>query len=204
MASRHDVTGGRVVCSIDADCFYAQCEELRRPRLKGKPLGVRQKGLVITSTYAARRFGVKKGDSLAVVRAKCPSITICDGEDLAFYTDISRRIFEYVAGWAAQGAAGIGKVERLGLDEWFVDMTERVDRECVLRLRGRPASHSQDSGAAASVGYVGYVYPRTEPEPVLADSSSSSSASSSSSSAATFLSSAGPHGNHSGGCGYGG
>ena len=239
----------RIVSSIDADCFYAQCEELRRPSLKGKPLGVRQKGLVITSNYPARRFGIKKGDSLAVVRAKCPSITICDGEDLAFYTDISRRIFEYVAGWAGQGGAGgneggsegrsegrseggrtggrtgggavggavgggkgrmvgvggAGKVERLGLDEWFVDMTERVDRECLLRLRG-PASptaatpHSQDS-AAATVGYVGYVYPRTEPEPVLADSLSSSF--SSSSSAAAFLSSAGPHGNHSGGCGEG-
>jgi hypothetical protein len=38
--------GDRVVASIDLDCFYAQCEELRNPALKGKPLGVQQKLLV--------------------------------------------------------------------------------------------------------------------------------------------------------------
>lgn len=35
--------GCRCILSLDADCFYAQCETIRRPELKGKPVGVRQK-----------------------------------------------------------------------------------------------------------------------------------------------------------------
>jgi hypothetical protein len=41
----------RVIASVDLDCFYAQCETLRRPELKGKPVGVQQKLLVVTSNY---------------------------------------------------------------------------------------------------------------------------------------------------------
>lgn len=108
------------IAAIDMDCFYAQCEELRRPELKGKPVGVQQKNLVITSNYAARAFGIKKGDSLQVVREKCPDITICNGEDLTFYGQISQQVFDVASRFSA-------KVEKLGLDEVFVEMTEQVD-----------------------------------------------------------------------------
>ena len=39
----------RIIVALDADCFYAQCEAIRRPELRGKPIGVQQKALVITS-----------------------------------------------------------------------------------------------------------------------------------------------------------
>ena len=80
----------RCIASIDIDCFYAQCEELRHPHLKGKPLGVQQKALVITSNYAARQFGIQKGDSEQACRRKCPEITILCGEDLTFYREVSQ------------------------------------------------------------------------------------------------------------------
>mmetsp|Transcript_59264 Transcript_59264/g.136836 ORF Transcript_59264/g.136836 Transcript_59264/m.136836 type:complete len:140 (+) Transcript_59264:3-422(+) len=104
----------RVICSIDLDCFYAQCEELRNPELKGKPVGVQQKHLIITSNYAARAYGIKKGDSLPDVLRKCPAIAICNGEDLCFYREISTSIFKIVSRWTP-------KVQRLGLDEFFAD-----------------------------------------------------------------------------------
>jgi DNA polymerase iota len=50
--------------------------------------------LVITSNYAARAMGVKKGDSLAEVKRKCPNIQIYNGEDLTFYRSISQRVFD--------------------------------------------------------------------------------------------------------------
>ena len=90
------------------------------PWVEGKPVGVQQKNLVITSNYAARAFGIKKGDSLQVVREKCPDITICNGEDLTFYGQISQQVFDVASRFSA-------KVEKLGLDEVFVDMTEQVD-----------------------------------------------------------------------------
>ena len=43
--------GCRVVVSLDLDCFYAQCEELRDPSLAGKPVAVQQK--MIAVTYAS-------------------------------------------------------------------------------------------------------------------------------------------------------
>ena len=113
------LASSRCVLAIDMDCFYAQCEEIRHPHLKGRPVGVQQKMLVITSNYAARAFGIKKGDSLQVVREKCPEITICNGEDLTFYGELSQRAFDVAARWSS-------KVEKLGLDEVFVDVTDLV------------------------------------------------------------------------------
>lgn len=42
-ACQRHLLSPRVVLAVDCDCFYAQCEELRRPELKGKPIGVQQK-----------------------------------------------------------------------------------------------------------------------------------------------------------------
>lgn len=37
----------RCIVHIDVDCFYAQCEEHRNPALRGRPLGVTQKYLLV-------------------------------------------------------------------------------------------------------------------------------------------------------------
>ncbi|KAH8046011.1 hypothetical protein JL721_12499 [Aureococcus anophagefferens] len=141
------MASSRIVIALDCDCFYAQCEVLRTPALRGKPVGVRQKMLVITSSYEARAFGIKKGDSLAEVRRKCPEITICDGEDLTFYTETSNRWRAFVEAHC-KGCA----VERLGLDELFVDATAIVDK----RLReGAAAPHTSPVRHAAGEARAG-------------------------------------------------
>ena len=128
------------IAAIDMDCFYAQCEELRQPELKGKPVGVQQKMLVITSNYAARAFGIKKGDSLQLVREKCPEITICNGEDLTFYGQVSQQVFDVASRFSS-------KVEKLGLDEVFLDVTEKVDE----RLRAMADENIQVQGVVYPV-----------------------------------------------------
>ena len=55
----------RVVAHFDADCFYAQVEELRDPNLASRPVAVTQKYLVVTANYAARKAGVGKLTSIA-------------------------------------------------------------------------------------------------------------------------------------------
>eukprot|EP00041_Stephanoeca_diplocostata_P019984 m.437918 g.437918 ORF g.437918 m.437918 type:complete len:288 (+) comp21440_c0_seq5:123-986(+) len=144
------VSRTRCIVSIDADCFYAQCEEIRTPSLKGKPIGVQQKMLVITSNYSARESGIKKGDSLKEVRRKCPSITICNGENLTFYREISQKFFDCVVAsvknmTAGSSTFGAVPVERLGMDELFVDITALVD----IRL---------DHTTIADVDMCGIVY----------------------------------------------
>ncbi|WP_418281561.1 DNA polymerase Y family protein [Halorubrum sp. DTA98] len=56
----------RVVFHVDMDCFYASCERLREPDLRGEPLVVGMGyepgetiGAVATASYEARAFGVE-------------------------------------------------------------------------------------------------------------------------------------------------
>eukprot|EP00850_Spirogloea_muscicola_P002788 SM000011S18966 [mRNA] locus=s11:117343:121843:+ [translate_table: standard] len=102
----------------DLDCFYAQVEEQRRPELAGRPLGVTQKYLVVTSNYAARRLGVPKMVPITDAKRKCPDLVLINGEDLTPYRAASRRIMDVLRRW--------GTVERLGLDEAVVDLTAEV------------------------------------------------------------------------------
>lgn len=58
----------RVIMLVDLDYFYAQCEELRNPSLRDKPVVVcvysgrtEESGAVSTSNYVARNYGVKSG-----------------------------------------------------------------------------------------------------------------------------------------------
>ena len=112
----------RLVLALDCDCFYAQCETRRDPSLAGKPVGVRQKHLVITSNYAARAFGIRKGDSLAEVRRKCPQIVIKDGEDISHYTEVSNAWRAFVANFVGSRCP----VEKSGLDELFDSADDRA------------------------------------------------------------------------------
>ena len=80
----------RVIMLVDFDYFYAQCEELRNPAIKDKPIVVgvysgrtEESGAVSTSNYIARKYGVKSGMPLFLRNANskvqtpsfCPSTT---------------------------------------------------------------------------------------------------------------------------------
>ncbi|CAM9529991.1 unnamed protein product, partial [Ectocarpus sp. 12 AP-2014] len=58
-----------------------------------KPIGIRQKYLLVTCNYAARRLGVRKMESLAEAKRRCPSLVVMDGEDLTRYREASEAIF---------------------------------------------------------------------------------------------------------------
>ncbi|PHJ23012.1 hypothetical protein CSUI_003134 [Cystoisospora suis] len=84
----------RIVVHIDADCFYAQVEELLDPLISGKPVAVRQKQLIVTANLVARRkpWGVKKGIYLPEAMRKCPVLIVKNGENLDKYRRISDQI----------------------------------------------------------------------------------------------------------------
>ena len=67
---------GRIVLHVDFDYFYAQCEELRNPQLKGKPVVIcifsdrgGDSGAVATANYTARKFGVKSGIPISFAKS---------------------------------------------------------------------------------------------------------------------------------------
>ena len=67
----------RVVFHIDFDYFYAQCEEVRNPELKTKPVCVcvfsdrgGDSGAIATANYTARKYGVKSGIPISFAKKR--------------------------------------------------------------------------------------------------------------------------------------
>ncbi|XP_015270946.1 PREDICTED: DNA polymerase iota [Gekko japonicus] len=111
----------RVIVHLDLDCFYAQVEMIHSPDLRGKPLAVRQKTLVVTCNYEARALGVKKATTVKEATEKCPQLVLVNGEDLTKYREMSYKVTALLEEFTPL-------VERLGLDENFVDVTEMVEK----------------------------------------------------------------------------
>lgn len=53
-----------------------QVEEVRNPALKGKPVGVTQKYLIVTSNYEARARGVTKLTGIQEALVACPELQL--------------------------------------------------------------------------------------------------------------------------------
>ncbi|KAF2905505.1 hypothetical protein ILUMI_00671 [Ignelater luminosus] len=108
------------IIHIDLDCFYAQVEMIRNPSLRNVPLGIQQKSLLVTCNYIARECGVKKCTTIADAKSVCPNLVLINGEDLYDYRKISYQVTAYLQRYSPL-------VERLGLDENFVDVTSIVN-----------------------------------------------------------------------------
>lgn len=115
----------KTIIHLDMDCFYAQVESSLHPEHSGKPLGVRQKNLVVTCNYIARQFGVKKLMSVDEALILCPTLYLACGENLAPYRRMSQKIAELLHQFTTS-------IERLGLDENFIDASSLVQDYCEL------------------------------------------------------------------------
>ena len=63
------------IAHLDCDAFYATCELIKRPDLKGKPLIVAGSGprsVVTTASYEARKFGVRSAMPSVRAARQCP------------------------------------------------------------------------------------------------------------------------------------
>ncbi|PWY87328.1 DNA/RNA polymerase [Aspergillus sclerotioniger CBS 115572] len=111
----------RTILHLDYDCFYASVFEVEQPVLKTLPLAVQQKQIVVTCNYEARRRGLRKLQLIREAKQICPDVVIVLGEDLSKFRDASKEIFLYIKSfvWGE-------RVERLGFDELFLDVTEMI------------------------------------------------------------------------------
>lgn len=106
----------------DYDCFYAAVFEAKNPSLRGLPLAVQQKQIIVTANYAARRRGLYKLQLLSEARRICPDVIIELGEDISRFRDASKELYSFIKDFSWNG-----KVERLGFDEVWLDVTDIVD-----------------------------------------------------------------------------
>jgi DNA polymerase IV (DinB-like DNA polymerase) len=112
---------------VDLDYFFAQCEELRNPELKDKPVVVcvysgrsEDSGAVSTSNYIARKYGVKSGMPIFLAKKKLEGVDAAFlPVDHQFYEEVSEKMMNLLEAYADQ-------FEQVGIDEAYLDVTERV------------------------------------------------------------------------------
>lgn len=106
----------RAILHLDADAFFASCEQVIHPELRGKPVITgKERGIVAAASYEAKARGVKRGMSLYEVKKVCPDIVILPS-DYETYSLFSLRMFEILRRFSPD-------VEEYSIDEAFVDLT---------------------------------------------------------------------------------
>jgi DNA polymerase-4 len=80
------------VFHIDIDAFFASVEQLRNPRLAGRPVVVGA-GVIASASYEARRFGLSAGMPLAEARRRCPGLVILEGH-YPIYRCFAEQVFD--------------------------------------------------------------------------------------------------------------
>jgi DNA polymerase IV (DinB-like DNA polymerase) len=117
----------RVIMLVDFDYFFAQCEELRNPSLKNKPVVVgvysgrtENSGAVSTANYVARKLGVKSGIPLYLAKKRLEGTeAVFLPVDDEFYEQISDKIMLALRGYG-------DAFEQMGIDEAYLDVTQKV------------------------------------------------------------------------------
>ena len=107
------------------DQFFAACEIRERPELAGKPVVVGAdpkagKGRVVvsTSSYEARKFGVKSGMPISQAYKMCPQCAFLP-VNFDLYLKVSAEVMEILRSFAV-------KFEIWGFDEAFLEITGKV------------------------------------------------------------------------------
>jgi DNA polymerase-4 len=98
------------------DAFFASVEQAAEPALRGKPVGVAGKSIIIAASYDARRSGVRVGVNVYEAKRLCPKIKIISANHRR-YLDVSRRIAEYLYSISPSAVM-------YSIDEGFLDITD--------------------------------------------------------------------------------
>lgn len=140
------------IAHIDMDAFFVAIERRDQPELCGVPLivgGTGGRGVVCSSSYEARRFGVRSGMPTARARQLCPDL-VCVRPHGDKYREASRQIREVLGRYSPE-------VDFTSVDEGYVDLTG------TQRLWGAPLRTAQRiraevleaTGCSASLGVAG-------------------------------------------------
>ncbi len=146
LESNHDI-----IMHIDMDYFFAACEEMRHPELKGKPLAVgtsrfedREKGVVQTCNYEARKFGVKSGMPTSMAFKLCKELGYLQSDE-SYYEDVSGRIMEYLKSLGY-------KMEIMSIDEAALDLGKMSYEVAIGVAKGIKDAVRKKFGLPSTIG----------------------------------------------------
>lgn len=113
--------GVRIILHIDMNAFYCSVHEAVEPdKYRGKALAVGgnielRKGIIVTSSYAARAQGVKTGMQIRQALKLCPGLIVLE-PDFHLYRRFSRRFMQIAESYSPL-------VEAMSIDECYIDIT---------------------------------------------------------------------------------
>lgn len=109
----------RKIIHIDMDCFYAAVEMRDNPSLKNKPIAIGdpqgKRGVLCTSNYEARKYGVKAAMPTFMALKKCPDLILI-APNFSKYKEVSSNIHQVFQEYT-------DKIEPLSLDEAYLDVS---------------------------------------------------------------------------------
>ena len=110
----------KIIFHIDMNCFFASCERAQNKDLIGKPIAVAHqdplyRGIVLSPSYEARRFGIKTTMLVRDALLLCHDLIIVEPK-MHLYKEYSKRFFEYLY--------RLHRLEAASIDEGFLDVTE--------------------------------------------------------------------------------
>lgn len=112
------LTNERHIAHLDLDSFFVSVEQLRNPKLIGKPIligGSGDRGVVASCSYEARKFGIHSAMPMAVARRLCSHAIIVRG-DMEQYSKYSGLVTDIIRDT-------VPLFEKASIDEFYVDMT---------------------------------------------------------------------------------
>lgn len=120
MEGKSNKTQSKII-HIDMDAFYASVEQRDDPGLRGKPIVVGgspegRGGVVATSSYEARKYGIRSAMPSKKAQQLCPHVIFVYPR-FEVYKEVSRQIREIFSRYT-------DLIEPLSLDEAFLDVTE--------------------------------------------------------------------------------
>ncbi len=106
----------RAILHIDGDAFFASCEQMQNPSLRGKPVvtGL-ERGIASSMSYEAKAKGVSRAMSLHLIRRICPDVIILPS-DYELYSLMSMRMYDIVRRYTEA-------IEEYSIDECFAELT---------------------------------------------------------------------------------
>jgi len=106
------------IVHIDLDTFFVSCERLVNSQLQGKPLiigGSKDRGVVSSCSYEARRFNVRSGMPMRYATSLCPEAIVIKG-DMELYSNKSKEVTQII-----KESSPI--MEKASVDEFYLDIT---------------------------------------------------------------------------------
>jgi len=127
----------RIILHVDMDCFYASCERLREPDLRGEPLVVgmgyepgEDHGAVATASYEARAHGIESAQAISQALDALPRAEDAPdnyGGVVGAYRPVDLDFYQSVAADVkAILQESAETVREVSIDEAYLDVTDRT------------------------------------------------------------------------------